>query len=143
MERQRTGRCLTCGSQNHKTEQCRQDRSGSMAHRPPTPRNDSQRDSSSRDKPDRDSASSSRQKVNFNVATVVGEPRFGEGRSVHSRRGDPRAFGREGDVEEGYADDEDAAVVEAYMAARALRPVSTGQSPSGYNSGYTSQSDFD
>jgi hypothetical protein len=68
--------------------------------------------------------SSSRQKVNFNVATVLGEPRFEESRSVPSRHGEPWASGREGDVEDRY--DEDNTVVEAKMEYRALRPNPRG-----------------
>ena len=144
LERQRAGKCLTCGSLNHPTEKCRRTARSGSSYRPPTPRpEDSRRESASRESRRPDSASSSRQRVNFNVATIVPDPFHAErGRYAPSSRSEPRTSVREGDVEDSHADSEDLAAVEAYMAARALRP-GFQSSPGGYASGYTSQSDFD
>ena len=63
------------------------------------------------------------------------------GRFAPSYRGEPRASGREGDVDSAF--DDDVAAVEAYMAARSLRPAFAPTSRIGYTTDYASQSDFE
>ena len=98
--RQRAGRCLTCGSYNHPTENCTRGRS---PRRSSTPR----RSSPGNRQPHRRSTSSNT-RVGFRVSQLDGDPK-------------PPALGREGDVD-GEADDAEA-VVDAYMAARSLENI--------------------
>ena len=113
LERRRLGLCLNCGSPEHFQNACPEERKPNQT--PPSQRNRARDERSAGREGYRPPP---RQKVTFNVSMLRGEyPGDGVGILSRSRdREEPRTSGREGDVL-----DDDEAVVEAYMAARALR----------------------
>jgi hypothetical protein len=123
IERQRSGRCLTCGSSNHKTESCRRRNS---PRRTPTPKSRFHH---------RKHSSSSRQKVNFKVSTMEGTSQHRPGSEYVTSKGKTPASGREGDVQD---DAENA--VDAYLAVRSIGRCFPSQRPI---ADYFSQSDFE
>ena len=106
---------MNCGNPNHSTDRCRKSNANQRSQ---SNRDYSRREGRENFKDKSERKSTPRQKVAFSVAAMTGDSSFDESSSsAHLfNRGNPRASGREGDVQ-----DPDFVTVDAFLAASSLR----------------------